>query len=107
MPQTGILEVKVFDVWGIDFMGPFPSSFDNQYILLVVHYKQWYHQPTTLNLWLDSYVIIFFSRFGTPRELVSDEGSHFRNKQLEATLAKYFVKHRVTIAYHPQANGQA
>ena len=28
-PLTNILEVELFDVWGIDFMGPFPSSFGN------------------------------------------------------------------------------
>ena len=38
VPLQGILVVKNFDVWGIDFMGPFPPSFGNQYILLVVDY---------------------------------------------------------------------
>ena len=38
MPLHGILVVKLFDVWGIDFMRPFPSSFGNLYILLVVDY---------------------------------------------------------------------
>ena len=38
MPLQGILMVQIFDVWGIDFMGPFPLSFGNQYILLVVDY---------------------------------------------------------------------
>ena len=38
MPLQGILVVQIFDVWGIDFMGPFPSSFGNIYILLVVDY---------------------------------------------------------------------
>ena len=37
-PLKGILEVELFDVWGIDFMGPFPSSYNNKYILLVVDY---------------------------------------------------------------------
>ena len=37
-PLTNILEVEIFDVWSIDFMGPFPSSFRNFYILLVVDY---------------------------------------------------------------------
>ena len=32
MSQKGILEVEIFDVWGIDFMGPFPLSFGNNYI---------------------------------------------------------------------------
>ncbi|KAH9792219.1 hypothetical protein KPL71_004032 [Citrus sinensis] len=38
MPLTNILEVEVFDVWGIDFMGPFPLSFGNLYILVAVDY---------------------------------------------------------------------
>ena len=38
MPLQGILVVQIFDVWRIDFMGLFPSSFDNMYILLVVDY---------------------------------------------------------------------
>ena len=38
MPLNSILEVEMFDVWGIDFMGPFPSSCGNKYILLVVDY---------------------------------------------------------------------
>ena len=38
MPLQGILVVQIFDVWGIDFMGPFPSSFVNLYILLPVNY---------------------------------------------------------------------
>ena len=38
MPQKGILEVEIFDVWGIDFMGPFPSSSGNKYILVAVDY---------------------------------------------------------------------
>ncbi|XP_047253688.1 uncharacterized protein LOC124887817 [Capsicum annuum] len=38
MSLNNILEVKVFDVWGIDFMGPFPPSNDNLYIPVVVDY---------------------------------------------------------------------
>ena len=38
MPLHGIMVVQLFDVWGIDFMGPFPSSFGNMYILLAVDY---------------------------------------------------------------------
>ena len=38
MPLRDILVVQIFDVWGIDFMGPFPPSFGNLYILLAVNY---------------------------------------------------------------------
>ena len=47
-----------------------------------------------------------FSRFGTPRAVVSNEGSHFSNKLFTSLLSKYGVKHRVSQAYHPQCNGQ-
>jgi len=38
MPLNPILIVKIFDVWGIDFMGPFPLSFSYLYILVAVDY---------------------------------------------------------------------
>lgn len=38
MPLTPILVCEIFDVWGIDFMGPFPTSFGNTCILLIVDY---------------------------------------------------------------------
>ena len=38
MPLQGIMVVQIFYVWGIDFMGPFPSSFGNLCILLAVDY---------------------------------------------------------------------
>ena len=38
MPLSPIIVVEIFDVWVIDFMGPFPSSFRNKYILLAVDY---------------------------------------------------------------------
>ena len=48
-----------------------------------------------------------FTRFGAPRAIISDEGSHFCNKLFDKLLAKYGVQHRRSLAYHPQANGQA
>ncbi|GKB38903.1 reverse transcriptase domain-containing protein [Tanacetum coccineum] len=38
MPQNAIQVCEIFDVWGIDFMGPFPSSRGNKYILVAVDY---------------------------------------------------------------------
>ena len=38
MPQQSVLEVEIFYVWGIDYMGPFPSSYSHSYILLAVDY---------------------------------------------------------------------
>ena len=48
-----------------------------------------------------------FARFGVPRVLISDEGSHFCNSQLQKVLGHYNVTHKVSSPYHPQTNGQA
>ena len=48
-----------------------------------------------------------FSKFGTPREIISDKGSHFSNNLYEALWVKYGVNHRISLAYYPQTNGQA
>ena len=47
------------------------------------------------------------SRFGTPKAIISDQGTHFCNKPFETLMKRYRVTHKVSIAYHPQTNGQA
>ena len=81
MPLQTILEVEIFDLWGIDFMGPFPPSEGKEYILVAVDcVSKWVEAiPTRTN---DHQVV---------------------NKSL---LKKYGVHHRVTTPYHPQENGQ-
>ncbi|XP_070022008.1 uncharacterized protein [Nicotiana sylvestris] len=111
MPLNNILEVELFDVWGIDFMGPFPPSRGNKYILLAVDYvSKWVEAialPTNDAMVVAAFVKKnIFLRFGTPRALISDEGTHFCNRLLNNLLAKYGVRHRVATAYHPQTSGQ-
>ncbi|CAN6547832.1 unnamed protein product [Malus baccata var. baccata] len=110
--QVPIFVVEIFDVWGIDFMGPFPSSFGFTFILLAVDYvSKWVEAKATRTN--DSKVVAdfvktnIFSRFGMPRVLISDVGSHFCNRTIEALLKKYHVTHKVSTPYHPQTNGQA
>ncbi|KAI3748909.1 hypothetical protein L6452_12328 [Arctium lappa] len=112
MPLNGILEVELFDVWGIDFMGPFPPSNNCQYILVAVDYvSKWVEARACVSN--DAKTVVkflqkqIFTRFGTPRALISDEGTHFINNLLSKVLEKYHVKHRVATAYHPQTNGLA
>ena len=67
-----ILIVELFDVWGIDFMGPFPMSFGSSYILVGVDYvSKWVEAiPCKQN---DHRVVLkflkenIFSRFGCPK----------------------------------------
>lgn len=46
------------------------------------------------------------SRFGTPRVIISDRGTHFSNRSFEALTKKYGVIHKISTAYHPQTSGQ-
>ena len=112
MPLTNILEVEIFDVWGIDFMGLFPPSFGNLYILVVVDYVSKWVEVAALPINDAKAIVNFlqksiFSRFGTPQAIISDEGTHFCNKVFATTMAKYGVRHKIATAYHPQSNGQA
>ena len=47
------------------------------------------------------------TRFGAPIAIISDEGTQFCNKMFDAFMEKYGVRQNVTLAYHPQSNGQA
>ena len=112
MPQQPILEVEIFDVWGVDFMGPFPSSKGNEYILVAVDYvSKWVEALPCPKA--DSAAVkrlfknVIFPRFGVPRAVISDGGKHFVNRQFQQLLNHYGVTHKVSTSYHPQTNGQA
>ncbi|RVW81861.1 Pro-Pol polyprotein [Vitis vinifera] len=109
MPMNPILIVDFFDVWGIDFMGPFPMSFGNSYILVgwTMFLNGLRQSPvnTMIIRWFSSFLKRTFSRFGVPKAIISDGGTHFC-KPFETLLAKYGVKHKVATPYHPQTSGQ-
>lgn len=109
--MKSILQVELFDVWGINFMGHFPMSFDGYlYILVVVDYvSNWVEAIGTRTN--DACIVLkflhtnIFTRFGTPRAIISDEGSHFCNKLFESMMQRYNVNHKIATTYHPQTNG--
>ena len=106
MPLNPILIVKIFYVWGINFMGPFPPSFGYEYILVGVDYvSEWVEAMATKTN--DHKVVVkfilanSFSRFGTPRAIISDGGKHFCKQFIKTLLLKYSVTHKVATPYHP------
>nr|GEU95445.1 reverse transcriptase domain-containing protein [Tanacetum cinerariifolium] len=110
MPQNAIQVCEIFDVWGIDFMGPFPSSRGNKYILVAVDYLyKWVEAkalPTNDARVVVKFLKFLFSQFGTPRAIINDRGTHFYNDQFAKVILKYGVTHRLSTAYHPQMSGQ-
>ena len=104
--------MQIFYVWGIDFIGPFPSSFGNKYILPVVDYvSKWVEAiASPIN---DANTVVGFiqrnilRRFRAPKTIISDEGSYFANKVFAKLMRRYGIRHEIGLAYHPQLNGQA
>ncbi|GJZ43419.1 reverse transcriptase domain-containing protein [Tanacetum coccineum] len=98
MPQNAIQVCEIFDVWGIDFMGPFPSSRGNKYILVAVDYlSKWVEGkalPTNDARVVVKFLKSLFSRFGAPRAIISDRGTHFCNDKFAKVMSKYGVTHR-------------
>lgn len=111
VPLNNILEMEVFDMWGIDFMGPFSPSYGNLYILVAVDYvSKWVKAiafPTN-----DAKTVMkffkknIFSRIRTPREIINDGGSYFVNHWFKNLLLKYGVRYKIAITYHPQMSCQ-
>jgi transposase InsO family protein len=112
MPLNYNLQINLFDVLGIDFMGPFKNSCGYEYILVIVDYaSKWVEaMPCRKASAEESITMIknmIFPRFGTPRILISDGGTHFTRKNFKKCLSKLGIEHGVSTAYHPQTNGQA
>ncbi|GJT27459.1 reverse transcriptase domain-containing protein [Tanacetum coccineum] len=79
MPLNSIQVCKIFYIWGIDFMGPFPKPYKFEYILVVVDYVSKWAEAQALPT-NDARVVISFLKkllchFGMPKALISDRGS--------------------------------
>ncbi|CAA7047514.1 unnamed protein product [Microthlaspi erraticum] len=93
-------------------MGPFkPSSNGHNYILVAVDYvSKWIEAipcpACDAKVVIKLFRTIIFPRYGIPRVVISDGGSHFINKVFEKLMKSYGVKHKVATPYHPQTSGQ-
>jgi hypothetical protein len=93
-------------------MGPFPSSFDNLYILLAINYvSKWIEVKATwtkdAKVVLDFVRTHIFDKFEIPKAIISDRSTYFCNHSMEALLRKYHVTYQTSTTYHPQMIGQA
>ncbi|GKE13396.1 reverse transcriptase domain-containing protein, partial [Tanacetum coccineum] len=110
MPLNNIQICEIFDIWGIDFVGPFPKSHKFEYILVVVDYvSKWADAqalPTNDARVVVTFLKKLFCRFGMPKALINDRGTHFCKKIIEKTMKRYGVNHHFSASYHPQTSGQ-
>lgn len=96
---------------GYIFHGLVPIFNGNKYILVVVDYvSKWIEviasPANDARVVLKMFKNNIFPRFGVPRLVISDGGSHFISKIFEKLLHKYGVRHRVATPYHPQTVGK-
>jgi transposase InsO family protein len=110
MPLRYNLQIDLFDVWGIDFMGPFKNSYGFEHILVMVDYvSKWVEAMLCRKASTEESIAMIksmiFPRFGTLRILISDRGTHFTEKNFKKCLSKLGSEHRISTAYHPQTNG--
>jgi hypothetical protein len=111
MPLILNLQIDIFDVWGIDFMGPFPNSEGCEYILVVVNYvSKWVealpYQAADAKHSKKMFHEVIFLRYRVPRIVISDGGSHFIDRTFRKALLEVGVDHRIATPYHPQMNKQ-
>ena len=112
MPLTYNLQVELFDIWGIDFMAPFPKSQDCEYILVAVEYvSKWMEalrcRAADAKHARKMFQDVNFPRFGTPRMVISDGGSHFIDRTFRNYLRELGTKHNIATPYYPQTSSQA
>ena len=114
LPLHPTLSISPLEKWGIDYIGPIApmSTKRNQYIIIAVEYLTKWTEAKAIKAADAKQTAIFLhkniiSRFGCPKILVSDRGSHFLNEAIEELTKLFQINHRKTTPYHPQTNGLA
>jgi hypothetical protein len=111
-PMFPVIIVGPFTKWEVDYTtcNP-PSARVHRYIIIVVDYfTKWVEamlmfkdDGETATLFLFNQII---ERFGIPREIVTDHGSHFQNQMMTELMSKHGLQKKHSSPYYPQENGQ-
>jgi len=96
MSLTNNLQIELFDVWGINYMGPFPKSKNCEYILVAVDYvSKWVKailcKATDAKNSKKMFEETIFPRFEVPRMVICDGDTHFTDKNFHNYLSKHGI----------------
>ncbi|MCO5563707.1 hypothetical protein L7F22_017354 [Adiantum nelumboides] len=110
-PRQAVIANGPFEKWGIDAMGPLPRTANGKlYILVAIDYMtRWVEAQSvakvnekTVSKFVYTHICC---RFGTPLEIVSDNGPGFRRGLLIEVCEELKISHRHSTPYYPQSNG--
>jgi hypothetical protein len=110
-PLHSIKIGQPFERIGIDIVGPLPETGrKNKYIVVAMDYfTKWPEARALSNATAENVAKFIYEdiicRHGVPKILLSDQGSHFKNKVIDELCNKFQIKHRFSSPYHPQTNG--
>jgi transposase InsO family protein len=107
------MTLQAFEKWAIDFVGPInPPGKPTRarYIINAIEYLTKWVEARVVKGCSETTTVCFIfdeiiTRFGCPKILMSDQGTHFINKTVEALTEEFAVHHQKSTPYHPQANG--
>ena len=113
-PLVLLIALAPLEKWKIDFVGPIAPTTRHgrkRYILVAIDYTTKKAEAMACKNNNVKIVTLFFyeniiSRFGCPKELISDRNTHFLNETIIELTNKFLIEHRKTFPYHPRANGQ-
>jgi transposase InsO family protein len=113
MPLEPQLNLQAFEKWAIDFMGPINSPGKHtgaRYIITTTKYLTiWAEERAVKDCSVTTTARFIFddiiTRFRCPKILMSDQGTHFINKTVEALTQEFEVHHQKRTPYHSKANG--
>jgi hypothetical protein len=113
LPLNPSLPLAPFEKWSIDYIGQIsPASLRrNEYIIIATKYlTKWAEAKAVKKADAKQTAIFLYeniiSRFGYPKILISDRGSHFLNPVIREMIQLFQINHYKTTPYHPQTNGQ-
>eukprot|EP00253_Pinus_taeda_P003788 PITA_03788 len=112
MPLQPQVTFKLFDKWGMEFIGPIdPPSKQKKYIIVCTDYLTKWDETKEVKVATEEKVANFlrenvFYKFGYHRELVIDQGSQFTSNMIEDLRNHHKINHRTSTPYYPQANGK-
>jgi transposase InsO family protein len=113
MPLAPQMTLQAFEKWAIDFVKPINppgKRIGARYIITATKYLTRWAKARAVKDCSAAIVLHFIfddiiTRFGCPKVLMSDQGTHFINKTVEALPEEFAVHHQKSTPYHPQENG--